>query len=107
MEAAVQRRQHVAVGGVVVIARPIEIGGHQTDRIKAVLDAQRFRQLDPGNLGDRVPLVGGLQLSGEQGGFGGSNSRGGHEGFKISCKHNNYACGHSGREQGSTVSVVT
>ena len=42
MEAADQRRQHVAIGGVVVVARPMEIGGHQADRIKAVLDAQRL-----------------------------------------------------------------
>ncbi len=56
----------MAVGGAVVVARHIEIGGHEADRIKAVLDAQRLAQLDAGDLGDRIPLVRGLQCSGEQ-----------------------------------------
>ncbi len=38
----------------------------QADCIKAVLDSQRFAQLDAGDLGDRIPLIGGLQRSGEQ-----------------------------------------
>lgn len=66
VEAADQGRQHVAVGGVVVIARPIQIGGHQADRIKAVLPPQRLTQLDAGDLGDRVPLIRGLERPGEQ-----------------------------------------
>jgi hypothetical protein len=60
MEAADQRRQHVAVGGVLVVARPVEVGGHQADRIKAVLAPQRLTQLDAGDLGDRIPLIRGL-----------------------------------------------
>jgi hypothetical protein len=40
----------MAVGGMIVIARSIEVGGHEADRIKAVLDAQRFAELDPGEL---------------------------------------------------------
>jgi hypothetical protein len=64
----------VAVGGVVVVARAIQIGGQllrrrlrlQADGIKAVLPAQRLTQLDAGDLGDRIPLVGGLQGPGEQ-----------------------------------------
>ena len=66
MEAADQRRQHVAVGGVVVVSRAIQIGGHQADGIKAVLPAQRLTKLDAGDLGDRIPLIGGLQGPGEQ-----------------------------------------
>ena len=74
METADQGRQHVAIGGVVVVARGIQIGGQllrrrlrlQADGIKAVLPAQRLTQLDAGDLGDRVPLVGGLQRAGEQ-----------------------------------------
>ena len=38
----------------------------QADGIKAVLPAQRLTQLDAGDLGDRVPLVGGLERAGEQ-----------------------------------------
>ena len=67
VEAADQRRQHVTVGGVVVVARPIEIGGHQADGVESVLPAQRLAQLEAGDLGDRIPLVGGLERPGEQG----------------------------------------
>ena len=64
----------MAVGGVVVVARLIQIGRQllrrrlrlQADRIKAVLPAQRLTQLDAGDLGDRVPLIGGLQGPSEQ-----------------------------------------
>ncbi len=66
VEAADQCWQYVAVGGVVVVARPIEIGGHQADGIKAVLPPQCLTQLDAGDLGDRIPLIGGLQGPGEQ-----------------------------------------
>ena len=69
VETTDQRREHVAVGGVVVVARAIEIGGQllrrrlrlQADGIKTVLPAQRLTQLDTGDLGDRIPLIGGLQ----------------------------------------------
>ena len=77
VEATDQGRQHMAVFGVVVVARPIQIGGQllrrrlrlQTDRIEAVLQAQRLAELDTGDLGDRIPLVGGLQGPAEQGLF--------------------------------------
>lgn len=54
----------MAVGGVVVIAWPIEVGGQllrrrlrlQADRIESVLLAQRFAELDASDLGDRLPL---------------------------------------------------
>ena len=36
---------------------------HPGDRIKAVFGAQRPAELDAGNLGDGVPLIGGLQLT--------------------------------------------
>ena len=69
-----QGRQHVAVGGVVIVARAIEVGGQllrrrlrlQADGIKVVLPAQRLTQLDAGDLGDRIPLVRGLERPGEQ-----------------------------------------
>ena len=44
----------------------VAIGGHQADGIKAMLPAQRLKQLDAGNLGDRVPLIRGLQRRGDQ-----------------------------------------
>ena len=56
----------MAVGGVVVVARAVEVGGHQADGIKAVLLAQGAAELDAGDLGGGVPLVGGLQRTGEQ-----------------------------------------
>ena len=64
----------MAVGGVVVIPRAIQMGGQllrrrlrlQADGIKAVLPAQRLTQLDAGDFGDRIPLVRGLQRAGEQ-----------------------------------------
>ena len=66
--------QHVAVGGVIVVARAVEIGGQllrrrlrlQADGIKAVLQPQRLAELDAGDFGDRIPLIGGLQGPGEQ-----------------------------------------
>ena len=66
MEAADERGQHMAVSGVIVVAGPVEIGGHQADGIKAVLTAQGFRELDAGDFGDGVPLIGGLQGACEQ-----------------------------------------
>jgi len=67
MEAADQGREHMAVFAAVVIARPIQVGGHEADRIKAVLLAQRFAELQARDLGDRIPLIRGLQRSAEQG----------------------------------------
>lgn len=66
VEAADQGRHHVAVFGVVVVAGPVEVGGHQADGIKAVLSSQRLTQLDASDLGDYIPLVRGLQLLAEQ-----------------------------------------
>ena len=66
VEAADQCRQYVAVSGVVVVTRPIQIGGHQADGIKAVLQPQRLAELDASDLGDRIPLIGGLQGAREE-----------------------------------------
>ena len=65
MEVVDQGWQHVAVGGVLIISPAIEVCG-QADGIKAVLPAQRLTQLDAGDLGDRIPLVRGLERPGEQ-----------------------------------------
>jgi hypothetical protein len=56
----------MAVGGVVIVARPVQIGGHQADGIKAMLLPQRCAKLDAGDLGDRIPLIRGLERTSEQ-----------------------------------------
>ena len=53
--------------GLVVVARAVEVGGHQADGIEAVLLAQGAAELDAGDLGGGIPLIGGLQRTGEQG----------------------------------------
>ena len=50
MEATNQRRQYMAVIRVVVVARPVEVSGHQADRIKAMLLAQGFAGFDASDL---------------------------------------------------------
>ena len=52
--------------GVVVVAWAIEIGRHHAAVVDAVLAVVALAQLDPGDLGDRVGLVGRLQRAGEQ-----------------------------------------
>ena len=56
----------MAVVLVVIVAGPVEVCGHQADRIKAILLAQGFAELDASDLGDRIPLIGGLQRPREQ-----------------------------------------
>jgi hypothetical protein len=56
----------ITVNGLIIITRPIQVGRQQADLIKAVLAAQRLAQLDMRDLGDRIPLIGGFQRSGEQ-----------------------------------------
>jgi hypothetical protein len=50
--------------GMIVVARPVEVGWHYRDEICAVLLTKGLYQLDPGDLGHRVPLIGRLQWSG-------------------------------------------
>ena len=66
MKTTDQRRQHMAVGEMIVISRPIEIGRHQADRIKAILLAQGLTEFDAGNFGNRVPLICRLQCTCEK-----------------------------------------
>lgn len=66
VEAADERRDHVAVFRVVVVARAVEIGGHGADGVKAVLRAVGLTHPDPRYLGQGVGFVGGLQWAGEQ-----------------------------------------
>ena len=74
MEAADERGDDVAVLGVVVVARAVEVGGHDAAVVHAmtlaILAVVGLAKLDAGNLGDGVGLVGGLQCAGEQAVFG-------------------------------------
>ena len=53
-------QEHVAILRMVIIPGAIEIGGHQADRIKAMLFAQSFTELYSGDLGSGIPLIGRL-----------------------------------------------
>ena len=44
----------MAIGGVIVVPRPIEIGGHKAERIKAMLSAQCPAELDAGDFAWRT-----------------------------------------------------
>lgn len=66
MEATDERGQDVRVLRVEVVVRAIQVGGHGGDGVEAVLDAVGLAHLDAGDLGDGVPLVGGLERAGEE-----------------------------------------
>ena len=63
---AQQRGQDVAVGEVVVVVRAVQVGGHDAHILSPVLPVVALGQLDAGDLGDGVGLVGLLQRAGEQ-----------------------------------------
>ena len=65
-EAPDQRRQHMAVLGVEVVARAVEVRRHHRAVIGAVLAVVAFAELDAGDLGHRVGLVRGLERAGQQ-----------------------------------------
>ncbi len=69
VEAADQGGDHVAVLGVVVVARAVEIGRHDAAIVDAILAVVALAELDPGDFRDRVGLVGGFESAGEQGVF--------------------------------------
>ena len=54
MKATDQCRQYVAVFRVIVITRTIEIRGHKTNCIEAMLPTKSYAQLNACNCGDRV-----------------------------------------------------
>ena len=51
---------------VEIVERPVEVGRLGRDEITAILRAICLAQLEPGDLGDRIPLVGRLERPGEQ-----------------------------------------
>ena len=61
-----QRRQHVRTRGREVVARTVEVRRHGRDPRPLVLTPHRLDVQDAGDLGDRVGVVGGLEVPGEQ-----------------------------------------
>ena len=61
-----QGGQDVARLEVEIVAGAVEVRRHGGDEVAAVLAAEGLAELDAGDLGDRVPLVGRLQRAGEQ-----------------------------------------
>ena len=59
------------MGGVEVeiVMRPVEIGGHGGEEILSVFAGVGLAELDAGDLGDGVGVVGGLERAGEEGVF--------------------------------------
>lgn len=64
-----QRRDHMAVFRMIIIAWAVQIGGHGADRIKAILLAVCLAHLDSRDFRQGVCVVGGFQRSGEQASF--------------------------------------
>ena len=66
MEAPDQRRKHVRTERVVVVAGAVQVGGHRRDEITPVLATVGLAELDAGDLGDGIPLVGGFQRAAQE-----------------------------------------
>ena len=56
----------MAVGGVIVVVRTIEVGGHDADVVGAVLTVQKLAVLQTGDLSQCIGLVGLFQFTGQQ-----------------------------------------
>ena len=59
----------MAVLQVIIVARTVEVGGHGRNEVVPVLVSVRFAQLNAGDFGDGVWLVGGLQRPCKDGGL--------------------------------------
>lgn len=66
VEAADQRRKHVAVRRVVVVVRSVEVRRHHADIVRTVLAVQELAILQTRDLGQGISLVGLLQLRSQQ-----------------------------------------
>ena len=66
MEFADQGGQHMGVLQIKIITGSVQVGGHQADGIEAVLLMIGLTHLNARDLGHRIPLIGGLQLTGKQ-----------------------------------------
>jgi hypothetical protein len=51
---------------VVIVAGTVKIGRHRRDEVDAVLAAIGLAELDAGDLGNGVPLVGRFERTGEE-----------------------------------------
>ena len=59
----------MAVGGMIVIVGPVQVGGHDADIVRAVLPVQILAVFQSGNLRQRVSFIGLFQLAGQQASF--------------------------------------
>jgi hypothetical protein len=66
MELADQRGQDVRALQVVVVIGAIHISRHGADEIASVLPSVSLAHFDPGDFGNRIPLIRRLEWSGEQ-----------------------------------------
>src|SRR3546814_7046654 len=66
MEPSQQRRNYVTVVGMKVVVRTIKIRGHHAAIVAPILAIVAYAQLDPGDLGDGIRLIRGLERAGEQ-----------------------------------------
>jgi len=66
MESADQGGQDMRVPRIVIVVWTVQIGRHRADEIGSVLTAIGLAELDPGDLGDGVPLIRRLEGPGQQ-----------------------------------------
>ena len=69
VKAANEGRQNVAILGVKVIPGAVEVRGHHTAIINAMLAVVALAEFDAGDFGDGVGLIRGLKCSCQKGGF--------------------------------------
>ena len=67
---AQERGQHVRALQIEIVPRPVKIRRHHADEIAPVLSRIGLAELDAGDFGDGIPLVGRLQFAGQQRRFG-------------------------------------
>ena len=51
---------------VIVVIRPVHVGGHGADKVAAVLATVGLAEFDAGDFGDGIPLIGRFQRAGKQ-----------------------------------------
>src|SRR6266702_5474399 len=66
MNLADQRGDDVTLRRMEIVARTVDVGRHRRNVVAAVLPAPSGTSPQPGGLGDRIPLVGRLERTGEQ-----------------------------------------
>ena len=69
VETTNQSREDMAMLGVVVVVRAVEVGGHHADEVGAILSVEIFAILKTADFGEGVGLVGGFQAAGEEAGL--------------------------------------